>query len=155
MMKLLKLLYYCQGYHLATCGRPLFREPVNAWDDGPIVLGVHHEDTDRRGHRRQLDNTELSTVGFVVSRYGHHTGRELADMTHRETPWLRANEHRTPGGWARIDQNLMRDYFREQIGNPAVDAGALEAFLAAAAARRGEPRSVDSLDELRRYLEAM
>src|SRR6478672_6500991 len=35
--KLHKLLYYCQGHHLATMGVPLFTESISAWDMGPVV----------------------------------------------------------------------------------------------------------------------
>jgi hypothetical protein len=35
--KLHKLLYYCQGHHLATFGEPLFGENIGAWDMGPVV----------------------------------------------------------------------------------------------------------------------
>jgi uncharacterized phage-associated protein len=35
--KLHKLLYYCQGHHLATFGLPLFDESISAWDMGPVV----------------------------------------------------------------------------------------------------------------------
>ena len=36
-VKLHKLLYYAQGWHLARTGRPLFPEAVEAWTDGPVV----------------------------------------------------------------------------------------------------------------------
>jgi uncharacterized phage-associated protein len=35
--KLHKLLYYCQGHHLAVFEEPLFRETISAWDMGPVV----------------------------------------------------------------------------------------------------------------------
>ncbi|HEY6595845.1 MAG TPA: type II toxin-antitoxin system antitoxin SocA domain-containing protein [Asanoa sp.] len=35
--KLHKLLYYCQGHHLAAFGSPLFAESIGAWDMGPVV----------------------------------------------------------------------------------------------------------------------
>ena len=35
--KLHKLLYYCQGHHLAVFDEPLFRETISAWDMGPVV----------------------------------------------------------------------------------------------------------------------
>lgn len=35
--KLRKLLYYCQGHHLAHVEEPLFTEPVMAWDMGPVL----------------------------------------------------------------------------------------------------------------------
>ena len=35
--KLHKLLYYCQGHHLAAVDEPLFSESIAAWDMGPVV----------------------------------------------------------------------------------------------------------------------
>jgi uncharacterized phage-associated protein len=35
--KLHKLLYYCQGHHLAAFDEPLFAETISAWDMGPVV----------------------------------------------------------------------------------------------------------------------
>ncbi|HZP14298.1 MAG TPA: Panacea domain-containing protein, partial [Nocardioides sp.] len=44
--KLHKLLYYCQGHHLAQVGEPLFVETISAWDMGPVVGTLwHHERT--------------------------------------------------------------------------------------------------------------
>lgn len=39
-LKLLKLLYYVQGYHLAMFNTPLFREKIQAWTHGPVVSEV-------------------------------------------------------------------------------------------------------------------
>ena len=36
-LKLQKLLYYQQGYHLAVFDTPLFNEAVEAWIYGPVV----------------------------------------------------------------------------------------------------------------------
>lgn len=41
-LKLQKLLYYAQGFHLAMTGRPLFDEPIQAWMHGPVVPAVYH-----------------------------------------------------------------------------------------------------------------
>ena len=35
-LKLQKLLYYQQGYHLAAFGTPLFEENVESWMYGPV-----------------------------------------------------------------------------------------------------------------------
>ena len=40
-LKLQKLLYYQQGYHLAAFGTPLFSEDVEAWMYGPVVPTVY------------------------------------------------------------------------------------------------------------------
>lgn len=40
-MKLQKLVYYCQGWHLAWDGEPLFDERIEAWASGPVVPALH------------------------------------------------------------------------------------------------------------------
>ena len=55
-----------------------------------------------------LDEAALNTVGYVVSRYGALTGRDLEVMSHGERPWTLANANRRPG---------------EEIGRPSVLSG--------------------------------
>jgi hypothetical protein len=45
-VKLHKLLYYCQGHHLADLGEPLFAETVTAWDMGPVVGELRRAEKD-------------------------------------------------------------------------------------------------------------
>ena len=44
-MKLQKLVYYCQAWHLAWEGRALFPEAIQAWASGPVCpeLYVLHQ----------------------------------------------------------------------------------------------------------------
>ena len=42
-MRLHKLLYYCQGWHLAWYGRPLFADRIEAWKYGPVVPAVYDQ----------------------------------------------------------------------------------------------------------------
>ena len=42
-MKLQKMLYYQQGFHLAYFGEPLFDEEIEAWMYGPVVPSVYDE----------------------------------------------------------------------------------------------------------------
>lgn len=78
-VKLHKLLYYCQGHHLATFGKPLFIEAISAWDMGPVVSAVWKQDnTDKVPETRsELTEAHLNTIGYVLSRYGAPTGRDL------------------------------------------------------------------------------
>src|SRR5262249_9440233 len=43
-VKIHKLLYYCQGWHLARYGDPLFNEPVEAWANGPVVADLWRDE---------------------------------------------------------------------------------------------------------------
>jgi hypothetical protein len=46
-MKLQKLVYYCQAWHLARYGEPLFPDEVQAWREGPVVPRLYAQ------HRKQ------------------------------------------------------------------------------------------------------
>lgn len=39
--RLQSLVYLSQGWHLAMTGLPLFREPIEAWAEGPVVPALH------------------------------------------------------------------------------------------------------------------
>jgi len=115
-LKLHKLLYYVQAHHLAATGEPVFGETVSAWDMGPVVAPLWQAERD--GHpappRRQLDNSHLNIVDYVVSRYGRASGIDLMHMTHAEDPWLLADRDRPAKGSAKIRNEWMRDYFRNE-----------------------------------------
>lgn len=94
IVKIHKLLYYCQGWHLAWTGTPLFGEDVEAWANGPVVADLwHDEDKSREGPpATHLPEDALGTIGYVVSRYGRLSGKELIRLTHGERPWLDVSE---------------------------------------------------------------
>jgi uncharacterized phage-associated protein len=147
--KLHKLLYYCQGHHLAATGEPLFGETISAWDMGPVVGTLWREE--REGDKRpvtQLSESQLNTVGYVVSRYGGLTGRDLETLTHSESPWQRADEHRIPGTSERIESSWMHEHF-QAVAAPDEDAVQLDRaevtmWLSEAQARRGDELHPDS-----------
>jgi uncharacterized phage-associated protein len=156
--KLHKLLYYCQGHHLAVFGEPLFVESVSAWDMGPVVGQLWYEERGGVAAERQRELTEgqLNTIGYVLSRYGSLTGMDLERLTHHEPPWQEADRRRHPGESARIEPAWMRDFFRSagacDDGDEAdarLDADAVHAWLREAEKRRVKPREPDDLSRLR------
>ena len=40
-MKLQKLVYYCQAWHLVWDEEPLFPERIEAWANGPVVHALY------------------------------------------------------------------------------------------------------------------
>lgn len=83
--KLHKLLYYCQGHHLADVGRPLFAESIAAWDIGPVVgkLWKSEQAGPPATNVRALDDAALNTIGYVVSRYGALTDETWRSVSRR------------------------------------------------------------------------
>jgi uncharacterized phage-associated protein len=124
--KLHKLLYYCQGHHLAAVGEPLFGESLVAWDMGPVVDALWA--AEKRGFTAAapatLDEAALNTVGYVLSRHGALTGDDLEAKTHAEPPWRLADAVRRPGESAPIHPQWMHDYFAGDIADVAPPVGA-------------------------------
>lgn len=158
--KLHKLLYYCQGYHLAQFDEPLFAESISAWDMGPVVGQLWHAEKMGEQSRaiRRLNEAQLNTVGYVLSRYGGLSGRDLENLTHCEAPWQLADSRRRPGDSARIEMGWLRDYFKEssladhEDDDLVLDSVAISAWLEGADERRLEPRNPDTLEQLKARL---
>jgi uncharacterized phage-associated protein len=155
--KLHKLLYYCQGHHLAAFDEPLFGETISAWDMGPVVGTLWRQEKQggiSAGSAR-LDEAQLNTVGYVLSRYGALTGLDLENLTHSEQPWQLANRSRRPGESARIEPDWIREYFRaagtvdDEEDEPLLDAAVVKQWLQDAPARRTRLARPDDPDELR------
>ncbi len=166
--KLHKLLYYAQGHHLAAFDRPLFTQSISAWDMGPVVAALWHEEQtgpeQQTGHVEKteaappatadLDQAALNTVGYVVSRYGRLTGRDLEVLSHGEPPWLEANARRQANAEAseRIAPGIMAAYFASDTDEDdlPLDEAEVAALVAGAAQRiQNEPGVPDDLDALR------
>jgi uncharacterized phage-associated protein len=120
-LKLQKLVYYAQGFHLALYGNPLFLEPIEAWTHGPVVPELYraYKDYGSDAIPRPTDidfdvydeNTK-ELLDDVYKVYGQFSAWKLRNMTHTETPWL--NFH---SGNQTIPHQAMEDFFKTQLAN--------------------------------------
>lgn len=119
-MCLQKLLYYCQAWSLAWDGRPMFRETIRAWDDGPVIGEVFHQYRGRRvvsdavsGSVDALGPEDRATADAVLAFYGDKSAEWLSELTHRERPWLDARAAGTGKGSGSplIPHDSMREYY--------------------------------------------
>lgn len=99
-MKLQKLCYYSQAWHLVWEEKPLFESRIEAWANGPVIPELYAM------HRRQftlerdaipgdpdvLGAAEKESIDEVLRFYGDMSGHELSELTHREDPWVNARE---------------------------------------------------------------
>ncbi len=120
-MKLQKMLYYEQGFHLAVFGTPLFEEDIEAWMYGPVVPAVYevYKDYGYNGidpgkvEEVSLSDREQALFDEVYKVYGAYSAIGLMNMTHRESPW--AN---TPAGVGSvISRDKMVEFFRTRIND--------------------------------------
>ena len=64
-LKLQKLCYYAQVFHLALIGRRLFDEQLLAWDHGPVTRSIWDRFAYQRGvlpRPEDFDSTSLSAA---------------------------------------------------------------------------------------------
>lgn len=116
-LKLQKLLYYVQGFHLAMTGEPCFGEPVMAWQHGPVVASVYEKYKCNGSNPiplpesapGEIDEDTVAIIEEVATVYGQYAAWRLRDMTHEEKPWLD-----TPR-LTEIKQEIMADFFQVYV----------------------------------------
>ena len=118
-LKLQKLLYYQQGFHLAFFGTPLFAEDVEAWMYGPVVPAVYDEYSAYGSSALpevkepvSLSENEEELFNEVFDAYREFSAIGLMNRTHSERPWLDAVPH---DRGTVISQESMMSYFKTQI----------------------------------------
>lgn len=120
-LKLQKLVYYAQGFHLAMYGKPLFNEPIEAWTHGPVIHQLYnHYSSFGAGPIPKPDEVDFSIFNkrtkdllnevYVV--FGQYSAWKLRGMTHEESPWREAYEQ---GENTIISHDSLREHFKEFV----------------------------------------
>jgi uncharacterized phage-associated protein len=120
-LKLQKLCYYAQGFHLAMYGAPLFPDPIEAWQHGPVVPELWRKYKDYGGQGipppQDADFSDFSDevrelLLEVYDVYGQFSAWKLRNMTHYEMPWVEAwAKNGSARGDSPISQETMKRYF--------------------------------------------
>lgn len=108
-LKLQKLLFYCQAYHLAKFDEPLFEEDFQAWVHGPVCRDIYdilkaksvlysdvkynEYDFDSSNKLSEsISSVQFEIVNDVLNSLNSWTGSELEAATHNEQPWINARK---------------------------------------------------------------
>lgn len=123
-MKLQKLVYYSQAWHLVWDEEPLFAEPVEAWANGPVIRELYD------GHRGQftvsswpagdpdaMTAEERGSVDAIIKHYGDKSAFWLSEATHREDPWRDARAGLGPGQRSNVEITpaAMAEYYSSLV----------------------------------------
>lgn len=119
-LKLQKLVYYAQGFHLAMYDTALFNEPIEAWTHGPVVPALYHRFKEYGSNPippvPELDFAIFQgDVGNVLDEvykvYGQYSAWKLRNLTHDEPPYKEALESDSPI----ISHESLKKYFKTQL----------------------------------------
>lgn len=166
-LRVQKLLYYAQGWHVGLFGRSLFPEPLQAWKNGPVVPSVYAAvravvcDAPARPLAladfgpAALPGRDRVFLETLWAKYRAYSATGLKELSHAEPPWAQARAS-TPVGSvsdAEITVEALRSFFGSRPEALAADARELEdAYAGEAAAREAPPVP---FAELRRRREAV
>ena len=131
VLKLQKLLYYVEAWHVTLFDKKLFDEDFEAWVHGPVCKKVFMRfKYDRRKFiysEVSLDDLDIDAAGsidhyddvnthieHVLESYGKYTGAQLEDLTHQEPPWKNARGNLSPCEPCEevITKESMREYYK-------------------------------------------
>lgn len=126
-LKLQKICYYAQAWHLVFEDRPLFGANFQAWTHGPVCPELYQEYKDYGyspiPEAEGLDpdciftTEQMEFLDEVWDTYGHYDGKYLEDLTHEELPWIEARAG-IPEGQRCINvisEQTMKTYYSEKL----------------------------------------
>ncbi|MDZ4685720.1 MAG: DUF4065 domain-containing protein [Planctomycetaceae bacterium] len=123
-LKLQKLLYYMQAWHLALHSQPLFAEDFQAGDSGPVEPGVFSEYKEFAGRAIAPTGAAMTSprwlekhIEEVMEVYGRFSAFDLERMTKDEDPWKVAKHSGQQGEDAcpAITKDVMRKYYKSKL----------------------------------------
>ncbi len=132
-MKLQKLVYFAHGFALALNQDGLFREPVHAFQWGPVIpdlySAVKHYGSDPITGKIQLPPGEPAIdlsdencpaarlIKMVWTKYGRFSAAQLSTITHKpNTPWSQVWNDTEYGI---IPNDLIRYHYKDLIAKAA------------------------------------
>lgn len=123
--KLQKLCYYAQAWSLALTDVRLINTWFEAWAHGPVspVLWHRYKEwggliiSSYEGNPNFNSNQTALFLNKIYQLYGHYSGDQLEQLTHKEYPWINAREGYPEGAICTniISENDMASFYRTQL----------------------------------------
>jgi len=116
-MKLQKLVYYAQGFHLAVYNTALFNDEIEAWQHGPVIPALYHQykqfgknaiPIPNESDFNMFSQEQINLMNEVYTVYGQFSAWKLRNMTHEEPTWKEAYQQSV----SIISQDALASYFK-------------------------------------------
>ena len=133
LLKLHKLVYYCQAWSLALGEGCLFDNDLQAWVHGPVSRVLYDRYRDEKtmyssvscdDARADFDEDVIpaerrGTILAVLEKYGAFTGDQLEGLTHQEQPWREARVGLASGARCQtvISESSMQAFYSARLEN--------------------------------------
>lgn len=130
-LKLQKLLYYIQAWHLAFYREKFFDGSFQAWVHGPVNREIYDrfnptkylysdlsgKDIKDEDFLKRIDPEDQEHIDNVLDTYLKYTGAQLETLTHKELPWIAARKGygKFQNCEVEIDNELIQAYYSSLI----------------------------------------
>ncbi|PIQ92510.1 MAG: hypothetical protein COV69_02405 [Parcubacteria group bacterium CG11_big_fil_rev_8_21_14_0_20_39_14] len=126
-LKLQKLVYYAQVWHIVFHNRKLFYEPIEAWMHGPAIPTLYRRFKAFESNPIQLTGLEDIKLPFnekeekflknVWNVYGKYDAGYLEALTHSELPWQEARQGLSLGEHSsnKINLAIAKHYYARRL----------------------------------------
>lgn len=135
-LKLQKLIYYVEAYHLAYFdGQSLIKEDFEAWVHGPAIkkvwsyykgdsilygdISINQKEANEiiQKATKLLSQDQRDLIEDVLAEYGDKSSYHLESLTHEELPWIEARQGIPidQNSQAVISKNTMKRYYFEKM----------------------------------------
>lgn len=129
VLKIQKLLYYVQSWHLAINKTALFNGKFQAWIHGPVNREIYNRFVNNKfmyssvgisdllGGQDNLSKEDKLSIDDVLDVYAKFTGSQLEEMTHKEDPWLNARGSLSPSERCEteINEEEMQRFYASRL----------------------------------------
>jgi uncharacterized phage-associated protein len=120
-LKLQKLVYYSQAWHLGLNKTPIFDEDFEAWVHGPVLPSLYRQFKNfewrpiclEEEPECRLESGLIDFLEEVAEEYFSCEAYDLERMTHAERPWQLARQGLAPEDRSNniIQKEWMMDYY--------------------------------------------
>ncbi len=134
-LKLQKLIYYVEAWHLALYDQTLIDDDFKAWVHGPVCLDVWHAvkkfsvlsgevrlksgEAEKAKQRveKLLTKDQKQLIADVLEEYGGKSAHYLECLTHAEQPWIeaRAGIPDDQPSTNKMSKATMRRFYRSRL----------------------------------------
>ncbi|MGZ6554955.1 MAG: Panacea domain-containing protein, partial [Bacteroidia bacterium] len=135
-IKIQKILYYIEAYHLAYFEQPIMEGEFEAWLHGPVsrkvwdhfkekwpvIYAVVPAETEKAKKtiaevESKLDSEQVVYIDDILKEFGPRSSYELECLTHEEYPWNYARKGYTPSDRCEeiIPKNVMLEFYKTKL----------------------------------------
>jgi len=130
-LKLQKILYYVQSWHLAFYDNTLFDGKFEAWVHGPVNRAIYNRFKVNKSLYSEITQEDILNkdiisiisedtqihIDSVLETYMPYSGAQLELMSHKETPWLHARKGFSNFQYCdvELDEDLIKSFFKKKL----------------------------------------